>query len=772
MPSSLIALVALLGCSGDGPEPPVTPPPAPTASAESATVDCGERPDIVMVTLDTTRADRLGAWGHDNAHTENVDALAARGRRYSRAYSPLPLTIPSHASLFTGTYPPEHGIRSNGGGTLHEDASTLAEHLDRCGYATGASVAAFVTTRTWGFEQGFDAFYDDVPIGDDFWHASRAGAEVVDDIIAWRDAQTGDDPLFAWVHLYDPHFPFQPPPQYLDEAGGKPYDGELAYVDDQVGRVMERFSAPDTLFVIVGDHGEGLSEHSELTHGLFAYNSTQHVPFILAGPGVEPAVIDEPVSLVDVTPTLLAAAGLPPLPGATSGRVVPGSPPEPVYMESWQLAERFGVSPHIALVDGRFKLVDLPRPELYDLVADPGELNDVAADHPEVVTRMKAALDGLGFGPPTSSPTHPAPPEVAMQLEALGYMEGGFKGDLAGPLPDLKDRMDLIERALKSDRHSLKQETEENEKLLRELIADYPDIVEFQSRLAGVLMRTGRAEEALRVVEGALQLDPENQMLRFARASHLARAQRFEEASILFQEAAAAMPYSPRVRTSAVAALLDAPGGGNKGVELGFEYLEEYPEDYNLAGLLGVAMVQRGFMEKGVELLEMGRLATKPERDVLYYCAQIATGRRQRDEAIRLLEKELEYYPGNLRAVSALAQFMVPKKDWEGQLRIAERGLVLHPADPMLWHLRSQALFNLTRYEEARESLEKGLSYAPESPMLLLLDANLLNQEGKRAEAEARFEQAKAAKEKADEEMRTMMEGGGPGLPAPPPSSP
>ena len=299
-----------------------------TKQAEvEAEAQIGAKPNVVLITLDTTRADRIGAYGYDAAATDNMDTLAEAGRRYQYAYSPLPLTIPSHASIFTGFYPPTIDLRNNGTGTLQDDSYTLTEHLRKHGYATVGSISAFVTSSDWGFQQGFEKFYDELPPAKqgDFWHNERPGKEVVDDLLEWLGSRESDQPVFAWAHFYDPHFPYDPPSSYANEVKGKPYDGELAYVDDQIGRLMSVLDPSNTVYVIVGDHGESLGKHGELTHGLYVYDDTQRVPFIISGPGVTPDVIDESVSIVDVSPTLLDVLGLPPLGRARWNRCAVGA---------------------------------------------------------------------------------------------------------------------------------------------------------------------------------------------------------------------------------------------------------------------------------------------------------------------------------------------------------------------------------------------------------------------------------------------------------------
>lgn len=724
-------LLLALACSTPAPvEPaPVEPEPEP-------------RPDVVVITLDTTRADRIGAWGYEPATTDTLDRMAAEGRRYSRAYSPLPLTIPAHSSLFTGRYPPHLGLRDNGGGTLSRDEVLLSEVLHEQGWATGASVAAYVTTRVWGFDQGFDDYFDDVPRHtEDYWHASRPGSAVVEDAVGWVDAhRDGEAPLFLWVHLYDAHFPYTPIEPYASQHQGRPYDGEISYLDDQVQAVVDTFAGRDALFVVVGDHGEGLGDHGELNHGLYVYDATQHVPLILWGHGIEPAVVDEPVSLVDVTPTVLDLLGLP-IPEGVDGRVVPAAEPAPVYLESYQLAQRFGIAPHVGVVDGSLKLLDTPRPELYDVIADPAEQHNLAAERPDDVARLREVLAGFAFEPPGA--TDEPDPAVALQLEALGYVEGGFAGELPDDMPDPKDHRDLVRLSQRADRQNLMQNQPEALAALDELVQRYPDVTEFRARKSTLLDRMGRREEALVVVQEALERDPSSKQLRYSHAALLAETGDFTAASQEFQELVDDMSYAPRVRTTAVLSLAVSDAGVESAIELGLRYLEQYPEDANLAGLLGVQLASQQNFERARPLLEQGITASRPERNVAYMLV-LTRPDATREERLSLLELELRNYPENTAAARTLAAMYSEDESWQGIVDVLSRSVRVAPGDPVLWHGLAQARFNLQDYQGARTTLDAALALHPADPMLMVLDANLLMKEGHEERAQARFAEAQA----------------------------
>ena len=502
---SVVAVLALAGCQGSGEAVPadVQTPVAVDAPSGPAHARLREHPNVVIVTLDTTRADHIGAYGDKTANTPNLDALAAAGRRYAHTYSPIPLTIPAHAALFTGLYPPHTGIRDNGGAVLPASAVTLAERLHDVGYATGASVGAFVTTRAWGLSQGFDAYYDDIrTTKGNYWYASRSADKVVDDALTWRAAQDPDQSQLLWVHLYDAHFPAHPPGAFTEKASGKPYDGAIAYMDDQLGRLIGAYRNSPTVFVVVADHGESLGEHHELHHGLFAYEATQRVPLVISGPGVTASVVDAPTSLVDVTPTLLALLGLP-APEGLDGRPVPGSDPRPLYVETYQLMSRFGLSPHLGVVDGSHALLSMPRPELYDVSTDPEEVHDLASTDPATVARLKAELEAFGFSPPAPS-TGPVDPEVAAQLQAMGYATTTYAGSTDGPRPDPKDAVPMLEQTQAAEEDLETGHVEAAEKSLGTLRIAHPDVTEFIVRDAMALSTLGRHDQATSVLAAAV----------------------------------------------------------------------------------------------------------------------------------------------------------------------------------------------------------------------------------------------------------------------------
>ena len=414
-----------------GPAPRPVEPPAP--AARPAVAGGG----VLLVTIDTLRADRIGAYGHRAARTPVLDALASRGVRFADATAHAPLTHPSHAAIMTGRYPGAFGIRLNGMTPLPDEATTLAERFRAAGYDTGAVIASVVLDEAYGLGQGF-ASYDDrispTPGGSlvALSELQRRAGDVTDRALAWlaasARASAGQGRWFLWVHYYDPHTPYDS--AQVDPPIGDPYDREVAYVDRQLGRLLNGIDAASTIVAVTSDHGEGLGDHGESDHGYFIYDSTLRVPLIIAGPGIPPRVVEEQVRSIDITPTLLELAGVADV-GTVDGQslrgVMAGQPRRDIpasYAESWYPKLHFGWSELRSLRVGEWKHIAAPKPELYDLRVDPGEAKNVIRSRGSVAGRMAADLQRIvaGFRDAPSAAAPGPDPQAEARLRALGYV--------------------------------------------------------------------------------------------------------------------------------------------------------------------------------------------------------------------------------------------------------------------------------------------------------------------------------------------------------------
>lgn len=405
---------------------------------------------VVIVTLDTTRADRLSSYGFMNVSLPHVERLAREGVVFDQATSVAPLTLPAHATIFTGLLPPNHRVRDNADAPLTDSATTLAETLAAHGFRTGAFVGSIVLDPERGLNQGFEEYVGVGKTDDPIAEArQRRADEVMNDAIRWLDTTAGSR-FFLWTHLYDPHRPYDPPEPFATTYGHNPYVGEIAFADSQIGQLLraleERQLLDRTVVVVAGDHGESLGEHGERDHGIFVYENVLRVPLIIRSPSVRPTRVGEVVRLTDIMPTVLDLLGVPASGGDGVSLVdVMNERGHVLNLEAYSESlypQRLGWSPLYALRNAQFKFVDAPRPELYDLLNDPFEERNIYSQHQALAAKMKARARDLAKGPATklsASRTLPAP-EWRGRLATLGYVAAGPLPEMAGePLPDPKD---------------------------------------------------------------------------------------------------------------------------------------------------------------------------------------------------------------------------------------------------------------------------------------------------------------------------------------------
>ena len=350
----------------------------------------GSPANVVVITIDTLRADHLGCYGDHAIETPNLDALAVSAARFTRAFTPVPITLPAHTALFTGSFPMATGVHDFSGNKVPASVVTLAKVLHDHGYSTAAFLGAAVLDSRFGLNQGFDTYFDHFDLArldeTSLDMVKRTGDQVVDNAIEWLKANPRR-PFFLWVHLYDAHYPYTPPEPYATRYRDRPYDGEIAFDDAQVGRLIALLKDlgvyDSAVLAVVGDHGEGLGEHGEKTHGFFVYNSTLHIPLIVKVPGASARRIEKEASLVDVMPTVLQAVQLP-IPPSVQGRSLlsdimgkPSPNASNLYAETYLPLIHFHWSQLRALQSDGLKYIEAPRPELYDTRVDPHETKNL-----------------------------------------------------------------------------------------------------------------------------------------------------------------------------------------------------------------------------------------------------------------------------------------------------------------------------------------------------------------------------------------------------------
>lgn len=472
----------------------------------------------LLVTLDTTRADALTCLGGRAGLTPHLDALAAQGRLYTQARTSAPITLPAHASMLTGLYPIRHGARDNGRNPLPASATTLAELAAASGFQTAAFVSAAVLDAAYGLDQGFQTYVDPPRARQGSLspeYVERPGEEVVADAVRWLKGRDASRPFLLWVHLFDAHAPYVPPPRFQARAGGDPYLGEVARVDAEVGVLLDALDelglARETLVLVLGDHGEGRGDHGEATHGSFAYDATLHVPLIVRRPGDARAGEreDRVVSVVDVMPTVAAALGLR-VPAGLDGVDLdaPGDDAG-VYFETSYGFLHYGWAPISGWLEGGLKYVHDSDPQLFDVAADPREQRDVLARHPEAAARARKALASVAARPRLETADQ-ADPALLASLRALGYATASAGGgEIPEPLdpsalPPARTRLDEVEAMARADREASAGRTAEAAELLAAVLADNPSNRTAAERRGTYLIAAGRCDEAEPIFEALI----------------------------------------------------------------------------------------------------------------------------------------------------------------------------------------------------------------------------------------------------------------------------
>ncbi len=688
-----------------------------------------QKPNVLLVTIDTLRADRVGCYGHASASTPVLDALAARGVRFETAVVHVPLTGPSHASILTGLGPLGHGFRENAGFVLPAHVRSGAEEFRQAGYRTAAFVSAFPLDRRFGFDRGFDVYDDHLPKGRDSRrtpYVERFADATTDAVLRWLEAPAGQPaPFFLWVHYYDPHAPYEPPGELAARFRTAPYDGEVAFADQQLGRLLhaldERGLLAQTLVLAMSDHGEGLGEHGEGTHGLFVYDSTLKVPFIVAGPGIDtPRVAPTVARGLDVLPTLLDYAGLPLRPdleGRSLRPAIEGRPMEdvPAYVESLYPQREFGWAPLFAWRTARHKMIEAPRPELYDLQQDPGELDDLASRETARLADMRQEL-GVARAQPVAAASAEVDPESAEMLRALGYIakSGGQELVAGASLRDPKDGQRLVPR-LNRGMSAVRTDPATAIRELRSVLAEDPGLLVARRSLAvaytsarqydraiaelrrlekdGVLTAedgvvlgdnlrfAGRLDEAMAVLERTARENPRFAQPWLSIAEVHVKRNELDRAAAAYQRV---LEMSPD-HVEALRGLGDLGFLREKPDEAARRYariLEIEPADAGAMTKLGVLRMRSGRPDEATALLRRAVERDPENGEALLYLAGALASTGRAAEAIPYFERALEAGQRNTMALNGLALTRLGLGDRAGAARSFRESLRLDPKQP------------------------------------------------------------------------------------------
>lgn len=695
------------------------------------------RPNVVLITLDTTRADHLGCYGYVDGRTPNIDALARAGVLFTQATSPAPLTLPAHSSIMTGMYPPHHGVRVNGNAALSQAQTTLAEALSARGYKTAAFVGAFVLDGRWGLNQGFQVYDDRFDLKKykhiDLGSVQRPGNEVMDAALAWLDSHK-QDPFFAWIHLYDAHTPYEPPEPFMSTYGRRGafglYDGEIAFADEQVGRCVSwlQKNAIDkrTIIVAMGDHGESLGSHGEATHGYFAYDDTLHVPLLVATPfsELQRVRVESQVSSVDVFPTILGLVGID-IPKRLHGRSLLATMLHPrtdanayAYAESMTPNLQFGWSSLLCLRSTQYKLIKAPRPELYDLAADPREATNVYAQHPDVAQGMTRALDRLASETARDAPapeTADLDKETVERLAALGYVGAAVAPRPAAasePLADPKDKLRIFASVQQAGELIVRDQYVDAAELLESALRDDPKMPQARLMLGGAYSELNRVKEAKAQFDRVLEDDPRSVQALIGVASVLMREDKTEDVVALCQRT-----LSLDDRNMQAYALLGEVYAGRKEPTKALPYFEKAVEiqpkltqnRLNLAG----SLIEVRHYERAKEILDEV-IAESPRFPLAQFNLGLLYEEQGRlEDARSAYSAEVAAYPGQFRARFNLGRILFQLGDRVGALEQMREVIRIAPKQPEGYLFVARGLLQESApIEEVQGLVEKGLSLA------------------------------------------------------------
>lgn len=749
-----LLIVAGVGCRGDSsPAPPATPTVAEPSEARSH--------NVILVTIDTLRLDRVSSYGSDRVDTPNMDSFASEGVRFANAASTVPFTLPAHSSILTGLYPPGHGVRENVGYTLDGAVPTLAEVLSDGGWSTAGFVSAFVLDRRWGIGRGFDHYFDDFDLSDfetpNLGSVQRSGDVTIAEAIRWLDQRPQDRPFFIWLHLYDPHDPYEPPEPFASMHPDRPYDGEVAYTDSLVGEfrqaLEDRGLLDSSLVILTADHGEGLGDHGESSHGFFLYDTTIHVPLIVRLPSAAHGgrVVESAVSHVDLLPTILDAVGV------RAPDVVHGESLLPmiegdetnldrgVYSESLYPLLHYGWSPLRALRTGNQKLIDAPRPEVYDLPVDRGEEHDLSTARPVVLEELKIQLaelrteiedDGPAAG---SSPD--LDPETLAQLQALGYAagQGGVSLDDESDRPraDPKDKI-RVHRTIMRAQTLMQTDQEAAEKTLRAVLREDPGILDANQMLGQMAAMGGRFEEALGYFQQALAVVPDhtNSLMGMAAAYHALG--RSDEALVGFRRALDVGGHDTRA-SLAIADIEFSLGNMDKAATALDEAAETTEAPALIHNKLGEVRAEQGRVREA-EILFARAIEEKDAFAVPYFnLAVLYEERGEIQPAVANYERAIELAPLYHEAQFNLGRIVGQQGQVDRQQELWETAIESNPNFVQGYFYLSKLLMD--RGEDlvrAEELVREGISRDPEhegGPLGYYILSDILNRTGRAAEA-------------------------------------
>jgi len=665
--------------------------------------------NVLLITIDTIRPDRLSCYSTEYLKTPNIDALADRGVLFERAFAHTPITLPSHANILLGTTPLDHGVHDNAKFRIHEDFLTMAEYLKDKGYSTAAFIGAFSLDSRFGLNQGFDVYDESYPAQSSvvFVPPERKAEDVINSALDWLDEQNSE--WFTWIHLWDPHTLYQPPEPFATQYRDDPYSGEVAYVDSELKKIFDFLENENlletTLIILTGDHGESLGEHGELSHTYFAYNSTLWVPLIITGPGIKASRENENVCHIDIFPTLCDILGLAPptfLQGVSLRPLMEGKKFEKkaIYFESLGPYYNQGWAPQWGFVEGNKKFIDTPIPEFYDLDNDFNESNNIVEniDVNVFLKRLNEIKEELSTSRTSSDPQQ-MDREAQEKLRSLGYVVSPTTQVKTsyGPEDDLKTLLPFQQKLDQAIILGDEGRMEESAKLLNEIIAVRKDFSQAYLYLYNIYVDQGQKERIAEILERGLDNNPENYAIIASYGIFLVMEEQFDRGIDVLQRALTLLDFDPEVWYYMGVAYL-RKGEDQKSLECLQKSISLDDSDplvyYNL-GMLYLSMLRKS-NKKAEHILAMKSFQTAIEKDQKFVLAYRGLGIGYRIDgqptyAISVWEQALQFSPDDEVLIRNIA---------ETHLAIGNRAQAINYFERLL------ALKNSTMIPEERTKIE------------------------------------------------------------------
>ena len=716
--------------------------------------------NVVIITLDTTRFDAMGYAGATGNPTPVIDGLARDGVIFEQAVASVPLTLPSHSTIFTGTLPPKHGVRDNGGFVLDPRHTTLAERLQAGGWKTGGFVGAYVLDAKWGIDQGFDHYFDEfdlrkykrISLGD----VARPASEVVDAALPWLE-QNVRNKFFAWLHFYDPHTPYAAPEPYKSRFPDRPYVGEVAYVDSQVGRVTNWLASRGlldrTIVIVTGDHGESLGEHGEGTHGLFIYDATMRVPLVMRTPyaSAKGRRVPQVVRSHDITPTVLELLGLP-ADAAMDGRSLApyfagghanGRRLDDLdaYSESLYARHHYGWNELKALRAGRFKYIEAPRPELYDLEQDPHERENLFDSRTPLAERLASELLRVGAEQVTGAaqPHATVDPETRERLAALGYI-GSFVATpkAAGEtLADPKDKIEIFNLMFAANENAGKETPEQVIARFERVLSQDPNVLDAWIMLGNEHFKRRDYHTAIEKYQRALSINPDYDLATINLASAYRSLGQYDAAVVGFERYLAKDPKNAYVIYQLGELYVDM--GRLDEAEATFKRAIALDDRVASAeNALGVVAFKRGQLDKAEQHVRAALTRSPEVKLARYNLALIAEQRGDVARAKAEYRAEIDAQPDAWKAAFNLARLHEQLRERVEAEQAYRKTLEMNPRFAEGYFYLAKFCLDGGRLEEAAFNARKGLEIGARSqfaPLGHYVLADVFSRQGRHADA-------------------------------------